>query len=492
MKEFQEIVSCVMCTYRRATCVERSIQFFLNQDYQGAKELIIFNTDTEYPLELSEELKGKNITIINNNTDYITNQPYNNIGAIRRDSLKHANGKYYICWDDDDIFLPWNIRQCMDGLKNNPEHWAWKPFRSMFWKSNHSPELAGNVMEASIISRTDKILEYGFDPHQGGGEHLAWERAFQSQSKMVVDKDSIPAYCFNWADQGEMRGHKQSGTYDREDNFEFHKSKTKDHAKGPLKVFDKSEVEKIYSEHIKVLKEKSDKKLENKHGDYIVKSNLLSKYAKVNFIQETELHIGTSYFDLNISSSLAKNYSLYLVEPNPSSFKKLKAKCDSTWPNQKNLNLLNLAISTYSGETDFYIFNPEKAKKYDIEPHIWMEGSSGIDPVRSDDPRICGQKWLDIGLDMYDKIKVPCLSFDDLVSNYNLKKVDFIKIDTEGHDLDIINQIDFNKLQVKKIQFEYFLAKSRSPESYDLVILKLNSLGFKEVEKNRQDITLER
>ena len=66
MKEFQEIVSCVMCTYRRATCVERSIQFFLNQDYQGAKELIIFNTDTEYPLELSEELKGKNITIINN------------------------------------------------------------------------------------------------------------------------------------------------------------------------------------------------------------------------------------------------------------------------------------------------------------------------------------------------------------------------------------------------------------------------------------------
>ena len=282
-------VSCVMCTYRRFTCVERSIQFFLNQDYQGETELIIYNTDIDYPLELSKELQGKNITIVNNNTDYLTSKPYNNIGAIRRDSLNHANGKYYICWDDDDIFLPWNIRQCMDGLKRYPEAWSWKPHRSMFWKTDHQPELAGNVMEASIISRLDKIIEFGFHPHKGGGEHLAWEAAFRKHKKLIVDENSIPAYCFNWADQGEMRGHKQSGTYDREDNFEFHKSKTKDHAKGPLKVFDKSEVEKIYREHIKVLKEKSDKKLENKHGDYIVKSNLLSKYAKVDFSQKLNI-----------------------------------------------------------------------------------------------------------------------------------------------------------------------------------------------------------
>ena len=125
------LISCVMCTYRRFTCVERSIQFFLNQDYQGKAELIIYNTDIDYPLELSQELKNKNIRIVNNNTDYLTRQPYNNVGSIRRDSLRHANGGYYICWDDDDIFLPWNIRQCIDGLKKHPEAWSWKPFRSM-------------------------------------------------------------------------------------------------------------------------------------------------------------------------------------------------------------------------------------------------------------------------------------------------------------------------------------------------------------------------
>lgn len=274
------MISCVMCTYRRFTCVERSIQFFLNQDYKGEVELIIYNTDIDYPLELSEQLKNKNIKIINNNTDYLTNKPYNNIGAIRRDSLKHANGKYYICWDDDDIFLPWNIRQCMDGLNRYPEAWSWKPHRSMFWKTNHEPELAGNVMEASIISRLDKILEFGFDPHQGGGEHLAWERAFRENIKMIVDKNSIPAYCFNWADQGEMRGHKQSGTYGKEDNFEHHKKNTKDYAKRPLSIFDNNEIQKIYQSHIKVIKENAEKDLGEKHKNYVLKQELIDLYIK--------------------------------------------------------------------------------------------------------------------------------------------------------------------------------------------------------------------
>lgn len=272
------MISCVMCTYRRFTCVERSIQFFLNQDYKGETELIIYNTDMDYPLELSKELQDENISIVNNNTDQLTGEPYNNIGAIRRDSLSHANGEYYICWDDDDIFLPWNIRQCMDGLKAHQDAWSWKPFRSMFWRTNEDPEIAGNVMEASIISRLDKILEFGFHPHQGGGEHLAWESSFRNEKKIISDKNSIPAYCFNWADQGEMRGHKQSGTYDREDNFEYHKKETKDHAKRPLGIFDNNEIQRIYQSHIKVIKENAEKDLGENHVGYIVKQNLIDFY----------------------------------------------------------------------------------------------------------------------------------------------------------------------------------------------------------------------
>ena len=35
-------VSAVMCTYRRFKCVERAVNCFLAQDYNGEKELIIY------------------------------------------------------------------------------------------------------------------------------------------------------------------------------------------------------------------------------------------------------------------------------------------------------------------------------------------------------------------------------------------------------------------------------------------------------------------
>lgn len=268
-------VSCIMNTYRRFTCVNRSIKFFLNQDADIEKELIIYNTDTEYPMELDDSLLNKNITVINNNTDSLTNQPYTNIGSIRRDSLQYANGTHYICWDDDDIFLPWHIRQCVDGFNDHPDIWSWKPFTSMFWKGNKELELAWNSMEASILIDLEKLKEVGFDNHQGGGEHLHWMFEFNKAKKFYVEKESVPSYCFNWSDQGEMRGHKQSGTIDRQDNFEYHKANTKDYAKS--KLTGNTDVSDIYKEHIAVIKNNIGKTV---HGNYVIKESLYQKYCE--------------------------------------------------------------------------------------------------------------------------------------------------------------------------------------------------------------------
>lgn len=252
-------VSCVMNTYRRFTCVNRSINFYLNQDTKEKTELIIFNTDTEYPLVLSSDLinlsgkLGKNIKVINNNTDYLTNQDYTNIGSIRRDSLQHSVGEYYICWDDDDVFLPWHIRQALDGILKKNDNWAWKPHTSMFWNGNSELQFACNNMEASILINTKKLKEIGFFNHQGGGEHLNWMNYFTKENKIFIDKQAIPSYCFNWSDHGLMRGHKQSGTIDRSDNFIYHKLNTKDHATSELDAC--FEIKNIYQCHIKFIKE---------------------------------------------------------------------------------------------------------------------------------------------------------------------------------------------------------------------------------------------
>lgn len=262
-----------MNTYRRFTCVCRSIRFFLDQDSEDLRELIVYNTDVEYPIIGSPDLPD-NVKIINNNIDLKTGLPYNNIGAIRRDSLNYASGRYYICWDDDDIFLPWHISQCLDGFRRNPDIWAWKPMMSMFWRTGCPPEIAGNSMEASILVSVEALRSAGFNQHQGGGEHLGWMQKFNDERKLFVDPASVPSYCFNWADQGVMRGHKQSGTINRPDNFEYHRENTKDYALSPLSI--NYDVQDIYAIHIKALQKEIDKVQDN---GYSLKREIYNKYA---------------------------------------------------------------------------------------------------------------------------------------------------------------------------------------------------------------------
>jgi len=380
------MISCIMCTYGRFTCVERSIQFWLNQDYKGSMEFIIYNTDVDYPITLGEEIKNqfpekiKNIKIINNNTNYLTKENYTNIGDIRRDSLSHASGAYYICWDDDDIFLPWNVSQCVDGLKANPMMWAWKPQRSMMWACNEDPKICENMMEASIIARLDKIIQYGFKPHQGGGEHIDWINEFSKQKKYHIEKNSIPAYCFNWADEGEIRGHKQSGTIDREDNFEYHKQNTTDHAKRPVGIFDPKEINKIYQAHINSIK----KQIGIEDSGYTVTQKLFDKYIKKYTMKNQEKNkpiTGRNNSFLNVLEILHKEYQepITIVETGCIRNSTEEAKMGDGW---STLNWEYYAIKTNSKVYTVDISESYIAKSKEIvKPSKFVEYHVG-DSVR--------------------------------------------------------------------------------------------------------------
>lgn len=241
-------LSCIMITYRRFTCVERSIAMFLAQDYTGDSELILLNTDMEHPLALGESMAGKKIFLFNDDTDSVTGLPYTSTGAIRRDATILATGDYYICWDDDDIFLPWNNRQGMEGLQRNGTK-AFKPWRSFFATGNRV-ELARNSMEASITVELAEVKD-SFNM-ESGKEHLGWYMRLRDCGQLKEDsKDSVPSYCFNWSDTSEVGGHKQSSTIDALDNFERHKRETRDFAKRPLELVDLTKVYQPYYDYFR-------------------------------------------------------------------------------------------------------------------------------------------------------------------------------------------------------------------------------------------------
>lgn len=269
-------VSCVMTTFRRFKCVERSIGFFLQQDYPGETELIILNTDKDHPLTLSEGLLDKNIKVINQHLDSVTGEPYTNVGAIRRDAVQYATGDQYICWDDDDIFLPWNIRQCYDaktrrGLK------AWKPNRS-FFKTGPTIKLVQNILEASIMLDMEEVRSAGFNL-ETGSEHLSWYTHLRDTGELDEnDSYCIPAYCFNWGDPPGWGGHKQSGAINDPNNFNNHKLQTEDFAKRPLYEQSYNDLIQWYSDYYKFIldnKNEFDQALLTKYiGPYINNSHI--------------------------------------------------------------------------------------------------------------------------------------------------------------------------------------------------------------------------
>jgi glycosyltransferase involved in cell wall biosynthesis len=241
------------------------------QDYKGSKELIVYNTDEEhtywFPVRPSLAYKmydsyqrdkiiykndeGVTTTIIfkNCHIDQETAMPYTNVGAIRRDALKFATGDYVITWDDDDIFLPWYLRQGVNKIIATGLP-SFKPAKSFFYSGNNL-RLVQNTMEASVIASMEKVRQYGY-LMETGKEGLAWYTQMRDAKELVEDDNyCIPSYCFNWNDGDQLNApHKQSGDIDNPDNFENHKKASNDIVSRDIKIFSPSELAKIYAPYM--------------------------------------------------------------------------------------------------------------------------------------------------------------------------------------------------------------------------------------------------
>lgn len=257
-------ISAVMCTYGRFTCVERALNCFLAQSYVN-KELIIYNTDVESPYTdadcankmcvVRQGLTKHNVMIINNNIDRVTKEPYTNVGAIRRDALMFASGDYVVTWDDDDIFLPHFMQQGIDRITQTGLP-SFKPEMSFFYSGNNL-RLVRNTLEASILADIHKVREYGY-LLETGKEGLGWYTKMRDNKELNEhDTYYIPGYCFNWNDGQEMNApHKQSGDIDNPNNFENHKTASKDRVNGRnLQIWAKENLTKMYEPYFKFISE---------------------------------------------------------------------------------------------------------------------------------------------------------------------------------------------------------------------------------------------
>lgn len=111
------------------------------------------------------------------------------------------------------------------------------------------------------------------------------------------------------------------------------------------------------------------------------------------------------------------------------------------------LTFLNVAIAEINGEKDFYRIK----KSNDQNNPFWYDQIGSFreeivlkhkNPVPDFDNR-------------FIKEKVNCITFEELVAQEKIEKIDLINIDTEGYDFEIIKLIDFQKTKPVMILYEH-------------------------------------
>lgn len=243
-----------MATCGRHKLAERSLRFFLEQDYEYDHTLIIYNNSPVMiqGLKVEEEIPDhKHVVLINHHVDNATGLPYTNLGAIYNDivAYEHAiiGSDLLTHWDDDDIFLKNHISEGVKGYLGTTDregsYKAYKPAQS-YYRHPGGVELMTNTLEPSMFVEAKHIQEYGYSL-ETTPQHLQWVNPLVSKGEIFVDPKGAPTLIYNWGDI-DIPTFKTSGDAGNPRNFENYRNFSQDHGDRILSPWSKESVEKYY------------------------------------------------------------------------------------------------------------------------------------------------------------------------------------------------------------------------------------------------------
>jgi hypothetical protein len=244
-------ICAIMATCGRHKLAERSIRFFLDQDYPGAHTLLIYNnSDTPQGLwkpSIGELPQNKQIDLVNICTSSRTNERYNTLGDIYNDALKliPSDTDVIIHWDDDDIFLPNHITEGAKGLRQArlTKKAAYKPAKS-YYRHPQGIELMSNTLEPSIFVEASHIRQYGYSATTTD-QHLQWVNPLVYENLIAVAESGVPTLIYNWGDT-DIPTFKTSGNAGHPNNFNNYRNFSQDHGDRILTPWTKESVQKYY------------------------------------------------------------------------------------------------------------------------------------------------------------------------------------------------------------------------------------------------------
>ncbi len=175
-----------------------------------------------------------------------------------------------------------------------------------------------------------------------------------------------------------------------------------------------------------------------------------------------------------------KNSNILLVEPVPYNYKVLQKKFND----DKDIFICTNAVFSENSKKNFYFVKEASIPK--LGKH-WASGIGSFDKQHILNHK---SKRFKIKDDDIDNIEVDFITFENLIKEYEIKTIDYLQIDVEGAEYEILNSIDFKKIKINSIQFEskHFDGTFTEGSKLDLIKEKLIENGYNLTQLDEENI----
>ncbi|MFH2050387.1 MAG: FkbM family methyltransferase [bacterium] len=132
-------------------------------------------------------------------------------------------------------------------------------------------------------------------------------------------------------------------------------------------------------------------------------------------------------------------------------------------------NIIKVNRAIHNSQKKMKMYRPDPLKKV-----VLPDWSKGIASFNEDHHKLAGISGENIIIE-----EVECISFDELLVENGVDNIDLLQIDTEGYDLEIINNINFDRIKPEIIRFEHgMIDKVTSKNDFLMLSQKLYDRGY--------------
>jgi FkbM family methyltransferase len=199
---------------------------------------------------------------------------------------------------------------------------------------------------------------------------------------------------------------------------------------------------------------------------------IFEKYLANNSINAVDVGARNGMLDLGV---LSKYTNYYAFEPNNEEYQKLKdGKTDLQvflgveLPEFKSTKIYPFALSDFDGEVEINITKGVGASSI-LKPNTTLLDKFKLDNFSD-------------GFKIVDKLMVPCHTINKLINDEELEEIDYLKLDTQGNEFEILSVIEnYKKILLIKTEVE-FIEQYKNQKLYVDIHTLLVKNGFEQID----------